>query len=181
MKSKKIISLLFPSIIIMFVITSNIYVFIETPLVFSNGCTQKECEGIEFIIENLPENASIFTDLRLSAILGAMTNFLILPAPGSQGSSFKEINTTYNAFYSNDSFKAYYCIKILFEQYYGIAEFYIFFSKRFVSEGITTMDFTFGPIPIESYNMYLNSTYFEILFQNEECFIAKANIVNGEQ
>ena len=177
MNKKQLIYIPSISFLLSFIILSNIYIQINTPITYSGGITNKEYETINFIKDNIEDNSFIFTDLRLSSILRSQTNLTIIAAPGSASSSYFEINVTYHAFYSNNSFLAYYCIKMLISQYFKYLEiknFYVFFSKLYVLEGFTTLDFTFGPIPIESYNKYLNSTYFNIIFQNDQCFIVKA-------
>ena len=157
---------------------SNGYILIKTPIIHTGGCTDEEYESILFIKENLPSTSYIFTDLRLSSILRTLTSVNIIIAYGYQLSTFLEINSTFYVFYSNDSFKAYYCLSKLFSNLkMGIKDFYILFSKKYVSEGITTTEFSFGPIPSEAYDMYLNSTYFTVLFNNEQTFIVKANLM----
>ena len=173
----KIIRIIFPSIILTFFIISSFYVEQDTPLVYSGGCTDSEYEAVIYMNKNLEKDSFIFTDLRLYSILNEKSDFRVIVAPGSASSDLDEINATYYAFYSNNSYKAYWCIRYLIDLYYDPPEsydFYVFFSKSYVYEGIGTYDYIFGPISIESYEKYLNSPYFKIVFKNDQTFIVKA-------
>lgn len=171
--SKKIIII----IGILFFCFSNVYILIKAPLIYTGGCNDNEYESILFIKENLPSPSYVFTDLRLGSIIRTVTENIVFDAPGYQLSTYQEINVTFQVFYSNDSFKAYYCLSNFFiDLKMGVKEFYVLFSRSYVSEGFSTMDFSFGPIPPEAYSKYLNSTFFEIVFKNEGSFIVKAKI-----
>lgn len=177
-RNKKIIHYFIISILITFIIVSNVIIQINTPITYSGGCTEEEFEAVNFIIDKIEPQSFIFTDLRLSSVLRSQTDLNVITAPGSASSSYFEINTTYNAFYSNDSFKAYYGIKSLLNKIYPfkkINHFFVLFSKLYVIEGFSTIDFIFGPISIESYEKYLNSSFFEVIFQNDQCFITKSS------
>lgn len=171
-----------PKTILIFFFTffffSNGYILIKSPIIYTGGITDEEYESILFIKENLPITSYIFTDLRLTSILRTLININTITAYGYQLSTFSEINSTFYIFYSNDSFNAYYCLSKLFSNLkMGITDFYVLFSKKYVSEGFTTMDFSFGPIPLEAYNKYLNSTYFTVIFKNKQTFVVKANLI----
>lgn len=181
MNFKKIISISVSSFIISFLIISNIFVLINTPITFSGGCTKDELEGVEFIKKNLPGDSYFFTDLRLSSVLRTLTSVNTIIAPGYQQSTYQELNVTYHVFYGNNTFKALYSISdLIFEKKLFVKECYLLFSKLYTTEGITTMDYSFGPIQIETYNMYLNSSYFTVLFNNGQVFIVKAEILERD-
>lgn len=172
---KNILKLCILSVITFFII-SNLYILIYTPITYKGGCSKEELETVEYIDKYLPENSYVFTDLRLSSILRTLTDVNVISAPGYPLSSFEELNTTYQVFYSNDSFKAYWSIKKLFQLWFiPQNKTYMLFSILYTSEGITTMDYSFGPISIETYNMYLNSSYFTLIFNNNKSFVVKIN------
>ena len=178
MKKNSIKFIITISTLLSFIVISNLVIQFNTPITYSGGCTEKEYEAINYILEKIEENSFLFTDLRLSAVLRVLTNLAIITAPGSVSSSFFEINTTYYAFYSNNSLKAYISIKNLISSYFSgieIKEFYVFFSKLYVIEGFSTKDYNLGPISNESYEKYLNSTFFDVIFENDQCFIVKNN------
>ncbi|WP_371803548.1 hypothetical protein [Candidatus Lokiarchaeum ossiferum] len=134
--------------------------------------------------EDFNENSSILSDLRIGSILKTETNITVFDTYGSHDCNSSQMYLTYSIFYSANITQAYEEItRFLIDMNNGTissVEFFLFISKSFVEEGIHTMDYSFGPISIESYEMYLNTSLFEIVFKNSGCFIAKYNVEVGD-
>ncbi len=144
---------------------------------WNQNVTYQEREGIDWAVDNLPENSVFFSDIRLGMhlilqqrlnIVGVTDSFVI-PAD-------IVVRQMENIYYTGDHLSAYQEIQDLTlscRGFSGTNDVYVILSNRMTHSnvGIRAFDFYYKPAPIDFLDKFIEGPEFSTIFQNDVIWI----------